>query len=579
MEGLKQRIQAAAGNRKAELVLKNGKIVNVFTESVEQADLAIDQGKIVGIGTYEGEKEVDLQGAYVCPGFIDGHIHLESSMVSPAEFQKAVLPHGTTAVITDPHEIANVAGMAGIRYMMDTAAELEMDVYFMMPSCVPATSLDESGGILRAEDLAPLMDCGRVLGLAEMMNSFGTIGCDEEVLAKLKEALIRGRLIDGHAPMLTGKDLNAYVTAGVMSDHECSGEEEAMEKLARGQWIMIREGTAAKNMDKLAKLFEAPYYQRAMLVTDDKHPGDLVHGGHMDELIRLAVRHGCDPIRAVKMGSFHTAQYFGLRARGAAAPGYWADLVVVEDLKDFRVKQVYKDGKLAAEGGRLLRQPQGSAELTDEMKKRVFHSVNLTEIQPEQLQFKKTGTQIRVIDLVDKELITRERTAPWKEVPGCAPGVDTEQDIVKLAVLERHCGTGHIGLGFLGNYGLKRGAVATSVGHDSHNLLIAGTNDEDMILAGNQVIRDEGGLAIAADGRVLSHLPLKIAGIMSELPLEEVDRRLEEMKHQLKELGISEEIDGFMTLAFVSLPVIPELRLNSYGVIDVNSQKAVEAIL
>ncbi len=575
---LREQVAAATGSKKAELVLKNAQIVNVFTQSVETGDIAIEGGYIVGIGNYEGITEKDLGGAYVCPGFLDGHIHIESSMTSPGEFERAVVPHGTIAVITDPHEIANVAGTAGIRFMMQSAQKLDLDVYFMLPSCVPATDLDESGAELLARDLEPFYADEKVLGLAEMMNAFGVTHGDKGCFEKLVQARSLKKAIDGHAPALSGKELNAYVTAGIRSDHECSDFEEAKEKFARGQWIMIRQGTAAKNLKALMGMFEDPYYQRCLLVTDDKHPGDLIRIGHIDAIIREAVSMGADPIRAIRMGTLNAAAYFGLHDMGAVAPGYKADLAVFDDLRTLNVKQVYKGGKLVAEDGKMLHQKEKITDWSDEIKERVFHSFHRDPITVEELQLKKTtGTHQRVIDMVAHELITRERIEEWKELPGMAPGVDISRDIVKLAAIERHKNTGHVGLGFLGKYGLKRGAVATSIGHDSHNLVIAGVTDEDMVLAGNRVIENGGGLAIALEGKVLADLPLPIGGLMADEPVEVVDEKLEHMKKLSVELGISEDIDAFMTLAFISLPVIPKLRLNTYGVVDVEKHQVVEA--
>lgn len=575
---LREQVAAATGSKKAELVLKNAQIVNVFTQSVETGDIAIEGGYIVGIGNYEGITEKDLGGAYVCPGFLDGHIHIESSMTSPGEFERAVVLHGTTAVITDPHEIANVAGTAGIRFMMQSAQKLDLDVYFMLPSCVPATDLDESGAELLARDLEPFYADEKVLGLAEMMNAFGVTHGDKGCFEKLVQARSLKKAIDGHAPALSGKELNAYVTAGIRSDHECSDFEEAKEKFARGQWIMIRQGTAAKNLKGLMGMFEDPYYQRCLLVTDDKHPGDLIRIGHIDAIIREAVSMGADPIRAIRMGTLNAAAYFGLHDMGAVAPGYKADLAVFDDLRTLNVKQVYKGGKLVAEDGKMLHQKEKITDWSDEIKERVFHSFHRDPITVEELQLKETtGTHQRVIDMVAHELITRERIEEWKELPGMAPGVDISRDIVKLAAIERHKNTGHVGLGFLGKYGLKRGAVATSIGHDSHNLVIAGVTDEDMVLAGNRVIENGGGLAIALEGKVLADLPLPIGGLMADEPVEVVDEKLEHMKKLSMELGISEDIDAFMTLAFISLPVIPKLRLNTYGVVDVEKHQVVEA--
>ena len=575
---LREQVAAATGSKKAELVLKNAQIVNVFTQSVETGDIAIEGGYIVGIGNYEGITEKDLGGAYVCPGFLDGHIHIESSMTSPGEFERAVVPHGTIAVITDPHEIANVAGTAGIRFMMQSAQKLDLDVYFMLPSCVPATDLDESGAELLARDLEPFYADEKVLGLAEMMNAFGVTHGDKGCFEKLVQARSLKKAIDGHAPALSGKELNAYVTAGIRSDHECSDFEEAKEKFARGQWIMIRQGTAAKNLKALIGMFEDPYYQRCLLVTDDKHPGDLIRIGHIDAIIREAVSMGADPIRAIRMGTLNAAAYFGLHDMGAVAPGYKADLAVFDDLRTLNVKQVYKGGKLVAENGKMLHQKEKNTDWSTEIKERVFHSFHRVPITVEELQLKETtGTHQRVIDMVAHELITKERIEEWKELPGVAPGVDISRDIVKLAAIERHKNTGHVGLGFLGKYGLKKGAVATSIGHDSHNLVIAGVTDEDMVLAGNRVIENGGGLAIALEGKVLADLPLPIGGLMADEPVEVVDEKLEHMKKLSVELGISEDIDAFMTLAFISLPVIPKLRLNTYGVVDVEKHQVVEA--
>ena len=575
---LREQVAAATGSKKAELVLKNAQIVNVFTQSVETGDIAIEGGYIVGIGNYEGITEKDLGGAYVCPGFLDGHIHIESSMTSPGEFERAVVPHGTIAVITDPHEIANVAGTAGIRFMMQSAQKLDLDVYFMLPSCVPATDLDESGAELLARDLEPFYADEKVLGLAEMMNAFGVTHGDKGCFEKLVQARSLKKAIDGHAPALSGKELNAYVTAGIRSDHECSDFEEAKEKFARGQWIMIRQGTAAKNLKALMGMFEDPYYQRCLLVTDDKHPGDLIRIGHIDAIIREAVSMGADPIRAIRMGTLNAAAYFGLHDMGAVAPGYKADLAVFDDLRTLNVKQVYKGGKLVAENGKMLHQKEKNTDWSTEIKERVFHSFHRVPITVEELQLKETtGTHQRVIDMVAHELITKERIEEWKELPGVAPGVDISRDIVKLAAIERHKNTGHVGLGFLGKYGLKKGAVATSIGHDSHNLVIAGVTDEDMVLAGNRVIENGGGLAIALEGKVLADLPLPIGGLMADEPVEVVDEKLEHMKKLSVELGISEDIDAFMTQAFISLPVIPKLRLNTYGVVDVEKHQVVEA--
>ena len=596
---LKKMMDVAAGRRKASLVLKGGTIVNVFTERTEIGDIAIEDGCIAGIGEYDGLINADMTGRYICPGFIDGHIHIESSMVSPPEFEKAVLPHGTTTVITDPHEIGNVAGCQGVDYMLKATEGLSLDAFFVMPSCVPSTELDESGAVLGPEDIKPYYENPRVLGLAEVMNSVGVVAGQEDLMGKLTEAGRRGKVIDGHAPFLRGNELNAYVCSGVWSDHECSDAGEALEKLGRGQWIMIREGTAARNLEALMPLFEAPYYERCMLVTDDKHPGDLISMGHIDYIIRRAVSLGADSIRAIKMGTFNAARYFGLKDRGAVMPGLRADLAVLEDLKDIRVAAVYKDGVLTAKEGVCLgagkekkrkyaagEEPRsGSREDTESAEKtaggletafpRVFNSFHMDEVTLEDLVLEQKGAMERVIQFKPHELLTEERLVPWQNTPGLAPGVSLEQDIVKAAVFERHLHTGHKGLGFVGGYGLKKGAVATSVAHDSHNLIVVGTNDRDMVLAANAVRKNRGGLAVAAEGQVLGELALPIGGVMSRLSVEEVEEQLQALKVLTRQLGISSDIDAFMTLAFVSLPVIPKLRINTYGVIDVDRQKQV----
>lgn len=569
-------IHVANGRQKADMVLKNANIINVFTESIEVGDVAVVDGMIAGIGTYEGVVEKDMTGKYLCPGFIDGHIHLESSMVAPTEFEKAVLPHGTTAVVTDPHEIANVAGCEGIEFMLKYTQDMTLDVLFVVPSCVPATGLDEAGACLEAADIAPFYDNDRVIGLAEMMNSFGVNQADPAILDKINATLEHQRIIDGHAPLLSGQELNGYVAAGIRSDHECSNAQEAKEKFARGQWIMVREGTAAHNLEALLPLFEAPYARRIMLVTDDKHPCDLLRDGHIDAIVRKAVQRGVDPVTAIKAGTYNAASYFGLVNNGAIAPGYCADIAVLDNLTDLNVLEVYKDGVLVAEGGKSLVEST-VPEMGQQIQERVYHSFHVDPVDASKFALEKKGEHIRVIDLNARELLTTERTAGWSCQEGCADGVDPEKDIVKIVALERHKNTGHIGKGFLGKYGLKKGAVATSVGHDSHNLVVAGINDEDIACAANRVIENEGGLAIALNGEIVADLPLQIAGLMSTLPLEEVDQRLEEMKAILREWGIPEEIDPFMTLSFVSLPVIPFLRLNTYGVIDVNQQKIVDA--
>ena len=565
---LKALISSARGEVKADLVLKNAKILNVFTGELEEGDVAVTEGYIAGIGDYEGKEEIDVRGKVICPGLIDSHIHIESSMTSPAEFAKAVVPHGTVAVVADPHEIANVAGEDGISFMLESSKDLPLDVFFMLPSCVPATPLDEAGAVLDADSLAHFYDEERILGLAELMNSFGTVRGDENIIRKIIGVESHGRCIDGHAPMLTGNELNAYVAAGVMSDHECSVFEEAEEKLRRGQLIMIREGTAAQNLEKLLPLFEDKYCDRCLLVTDDKHAGDLISKGHIDYIIRKAIKAGKSPINSIRMATINAATYFGLKDRGAVAPGYAADLIVVSGLEDFNVEKVFKNGRLVSENGRMTVEVN-KPDIDEEKYRKVFHSFNMCEIKPDDLKVVGEGSKKRVIKLIPGEILTDEMIVD---------AADTE-DINKIAVIERHKNTGHIGVGFVTGYGLKKGAIASSIAHDSHNLIVAGANDEDMALAANTVRENEGGLAVVLEGRILSSLSLPIGGLMCDMDVREVEEKLSEMKDQARLLGVPEGIDPFMTLAFTALPVIPKLRILTKGVVDVGTQSCVPVMI
>lgn len=574
-EQLKELIEAARGVSISDLVLKNGNILNVFTGEIETGDVAIKNGTIVGIGSYNGREEIDVSDKYICPGLIDGHIHIESSMISPAEFAKAVIPHGTTAVVADPHEIANVAGIEGIEYMIEAAKDLPIDIFYMLPSCVPATGLDESGAVLKAEDLDRFYKETGVRGLAELMNFYGTVRGDEDILDKIVGAVNAGKAIDGHAPGLTGNDLNAYVVAGVGSDHECSSADEALLKLRRGQWVMVREGTAAKNMDKLMPLFDDMYCDRCMVVSDDKHAGDIVEFGHMDYIIRKAVRGGKKASNAVKMTSLNPSQYFGLGKRGAIAPGYIADILVVSGFDLFKVEKVFKNGKLVAEDGVMTEQIESLIKPEDYP--RVYNSFNMDPVKPEDLALKQKGSKKRVIQLVKNEILTSEVIVP-SELDISPTGVQVDKDILKIAVIERHNRTGHIGIGFIKGYGLKKGAIASSVAHDSHNIIVVGTNDEDMAVAANAVLNNNGGLSIAEDGKVLSSMALPIAGLMSEMEATESEDLLIEMKVMAKHMGCEHGIDPFMTLAFTALPVIPKLRILTQGLFDVDTQSYVPPV-
>ena len=554
-------IDVAAGREKADLVLKNATFVNVFSGELDTCDIAVAEGLIVGLGQYQGFEEVDMTGRIVCPGFIDAHIHLESSLVSPAEFARAVIPHGTTTVITDPHEITNVMGTDGIDYMIAATEGLPVDVRFMIPSCVPASPMDESGANLDYRDIDSFFEHPRVQGLAEMMNFPGIISSDGSTVAKIVASQAHHKKIDGHAPGLKGNDLNAYIAAGVYSDHECADVEDAMAKLKLGQFIMIREGTAAKNLEALMPLIRSEkYFDRCMFCTDDKHPSDLLEKGHIDYICREAVAMGADPIRTVQVACLHAARYFLLNNRGAIAPGYLADFAVVEDLKDFHVVTVYKKGRRVYHDGTVEPFPQ--PQIPEHLEKRAHDTFHLPVLSASDFANSRPRG---VIGMVSGQIITSDE--------GYAGGVDTQADILKMAVIERHKNTRHIGIGYLKGYGLKSGAVATSVAHDSHNIICVGVGDEDMAFAANRIAQNHGGIVVVRDGRVLAELPLEIAGLMSEKPLREVNDLLENAKQAAYSLGVGRDIDPFMTLSFMSLPVIPTLRLTTRGVIDVNTQQ------
>lgn len=556
----KQRLIAvAAGREKADLVLKNAKYLNVFSNEFLCGDIAVANGLIAGVGKYDGKTEIDVSGKLVLPGFIDAHIHLESSMVTPAEFAKAVVAHGTTTVITDPHEITNVMGIDGVEYMIQASQNLPIDVHFMMPSCVPATEIDESGAELDCKDIDLYLDDKKVLGLAEMMNYVGVINGDKNVLSKIVTSQAHHKKIDGHAPELSGNDLNAYIAAGVYSDHECSTFENALEKLRKGQFIMIREGTAAHNLKALMPLLTQQYYSRCMFATDDKHPSDLLHGGHIDYIVKQALKNGADPIVALKTATHHAARYFLLNNKGAIASGYLADIVVVDNLEDFNVETVFKRGKLVFDG----EVKDFSAPTVDEkLAEKCFDTFHLDSVTPS--SFKVDG-KLGLIGLVGGELLTRNL--------GTADKIDVENDILKIACIERHKGTNHIGVGYVKGYSLKSGAVATSVAHDSHNIITVGCNDDDIAVAVNAIKDSKGGIAVVENGKIKALLELPIAGLMSDEPLTTVNEKLENAKSSAYELGADKSIDPFMTLSFLSLPVIPSLRITTKGVFDAENWK------
>lgn len=557
-------------------LLKNGKVINVFTGEIEKKDILIENRRIIGIGDYDNADIIeDVSGKFICPAFIDGHIHIESTMLLPRELAKVCVPHGTCAVVADPHEIANVCGVIGISYMLEASEKLPMKFYFMLPSCVPATDFDESGAVLRPRDLEHFYSHHRVLGLAEMMNYPGVIYGNKSVHEKLAQAKSHGKIINGHAPLLSGHDLDRYIACGIQDDHECATFDEAVEKLRKGQWIMIRQGTSARNLDKLIDLFDEPFCHRCLLVTDDKHPYDLLENGHIDSIIRRAVQLGKSAITGIRMATIQAAQCFGLHGIGAIAPGYYANLLVLDDLDTVDICDVYYSGIRVCKSKQLL--PIDRADINPIIAKPVYRSFYMKKVSPEDFHIKPESSKCRVIQAIPGELLTNEviRDLDFSS----NNGVDTDRDIVKLAVCERHMMTGHIGLGYIEGLGIKRGAIASSVSHDSHNLIIVGADEEDMALAASTIIGMGGGLCVVLEGKVISAMPLPIAGLMSDKDARTVSDQNRAIRDAVVQLGVQEGIEPFMNTAFLSLTVIPRLKMTTRGLVDVNSQKPVSLFL
>ncbi|MEW6409441.1 MAG: adenine deaminase [Nitrospirota bacterium] len=568
-------IKIARGEEKVDLLLKNANVVNVFSGEIHREDVAVVQGRIIGFGDYDSAEVIDLEGKYLCPGFIDGHIHLESTMVTPSEFARTVLPLGTTAVIIDPHEIANVLGIEGIRYFLKSAEALPIDIYVMLPSCVPATDMETSGAMLMSSDLSLFIGEKRVLGMAEMMNFPGVIYRDPEVMRKTR--LGRKKVIDGHAPLLSGKDLNAYITAGIRSDHECTNINEAREKLRKGMWIMIREGTTEKNLVDLLPLLNPLNIRRCFFVSDDRHPDDLLKYGHINYSIKKAISLGLDSISAIQMATINPAGYFHLTDYGAIAPGFRADMVVLDDPKEITVMKVFKSGKVVAEDRKVLLEVSrkdiimnSTIKLTIEEKDRLRIKVNTQELKAE------NKIMIKVIEVIPNQILTNKRIEEAKIVDGEILS-DTDRDMLKIAVFERHRASKNIGIGFVKGFGFKNGAIASSVAHDSHNIVVVGVNDRDMLTAVKEIIKMNGGQVVVSDGEILCALPLPIAGLMSNRPIEEVSKKVEELKEAARKIGCILP-DPFMTLSFLALPVIPELKITDKGLVDVNSFRIVPLI-
>ena len=563
MDSLEELISAARGEIEVDLLLEGAEIVNTLSGEQHHADVAVHKGRIVGFDCRSARECIDLSGSILSPGFIDGHVHIESAMVTVPEYARAVVPKGTTSVIIDPHEIANVLGVEGIMYMLESSRRVPLNVYVMLPSCVPTTMMETSGAVLDAESLSELMDDKRVLGLAEVMNYPGVIFRDSEVLKKIR--LAGNKRVDGHAPQLSGRDLTAYIAAGIKSDHECMTLEEANEKLRQGMHIMIREGSAAKNLLDLLPLVTPQNARQFLFVSDDRHPADILREGHIDFMIRTAIKHGLDPIQAMQIASLNAAAYFGLKDLGAIAPGYRADIAVLDDLESLNVMKVIKDGKLVAEDGYLTARLESTPAPKDTTMRTGPLDVGSFRIRSERIR--SEPSLVRVIGIIPDQIITKSLAIKPKTSKGLVVR-DLDKDVLKMAVVERHMATGNVGLGLVKGFGLQAGAIATSVAHDSHNIVVVGVTDEEMLDAVLRVIEMGGGLAVVKDGRIKASLPLPVAGLLSEMYMHDVAEGIDDCIDAVHDLGCQLK-DPFMTLSFLCLPVIPELKLTDKGLVDV----------
>lgn len=559
---LEKYIDAALGNKKASVVLKNGSFVNVFTGEVQKGDIAIEGGKIVGFGEYEGEKEYDISGKVAVPGLIDAHVHVESSQLSPEEFARLILPRGTTTIIADPHEITNVCGIEGAKYIADACARTPLEAKVMLPSCVPATSFETSGAILTGADTEKYIREDFIYGLGEFMNYPGVIYKDPEAMKKLEAAQAAGKPIDGHAPNTGGKGLNGYIAAGIRTDHECVSQAEVLEKISKGMYVHLREGSATRNVAENCRAANAMNLRRFIFCTDDRHAADLKANGHLDNALRVAVKAGMDPVWAVIAATLNSAECYGLRGKGAIAPGFDADIAVFDDLSDFRCRMTFKAGKLVAEEGKALF-AAGEKFLPDAVK----NTVHVGDVRPEDFRLALKGKKANVIRILKGGVVTEKRVREVQSADGDVLLAGT--DLCKLAVVERHKGTGNIGLGLVEKYGLRGGALATTIAHDSHNIIVLGDNNEDMAAAVRELKRIGGGMAAVQGGKAYS-LPLDIAGLMSSMPVDEYVRRSEELLDKAYSMGVSRDYEAFMSLSFLALLVIPSLKLSDKGLFDVD---------
>ncbi|MGG3468590.1 adenine deaminase [Neobacillus pocheonensis] len=570
-----KRISVASGREPADTVIKNGKIIDVFNGEIIEGDIAIVDGFFAGIGRYDGKNVINANGRYVSPAFIDGHVHIESSMVTATEFGKVLLPHGVTSVIADPHEIANVLGAEGIQYMLDSSENLPFDFFFMLPSCVPATEFEHSGATLKADALRPFYHHPRVLGLAEVMNYPAVMNTEPDMLEKISDSKQAGKKVDGHAAGLSAKDLNVYMSAGIRTDHESTTAEEAKERLKRGMYLMIREGTVAKDLQQLIPVVNERNARRCLFVTDDKHLDDLIQEGSIDHNVRLAIATGLSPITAIQMATLNAAECFGLDDKGAIAPGYKADFILLDDLKTIKVTDVYKDGNIVVENGILVNTTENK--LLNETA-HLKNSVRFHEITEEDFHISLKASKANIIEIIPNSLVTRHIVEKVDRCEKSLFKISIAADQLKLAVIERHHMTNNVGLGVVKGLGLNTGAIATTIAHDSHNLIIAGTNDHDMVVAANAIKDMQGGLIVVNQGRIIAALELSIAGLMSDRPYQEVLSNLKNINDAVKQLGASDLFNPFLTLSFLALPVIPEIKLTDIGLFSVSKFKHVSIV-
>lgn len=564
VHNLRHQIEVARGLRPADVLLRGGRVVNILSGEIYKANVAICKNRIAGVGDYyrDGVEVYNVEGLYLIPGLIDAHVHIESSMLSPPEYARAVLPHGTTMIICDPHEIANVMGLEGIRYILESSRDIPLNLFVTASSCVPATHLETSGATFSSKEIEELLQWERVIGLAEMMNVPGVLGGSNAELEKILIANKMDKPIDGHSPSLSGKDLNAYIGSGVHSDHESTSREEALEKLRLGMYIMIREGSAARNLEELLPIVTPATYNRCMFVSDDRHPRDLLIEGHMDHILRKGVRLGMDPLMALSMATINPARAFMRKHSGAIAPGYYADIVALNNLEAFNVHTVFKDGKVVVRDGEIV------PEIPHIMDEAVRKTMSVKDLSLERLKIRVNGHRVRVIELIPGQIYTRHIIEDVCKGEGGEVKADPTRDLLKIAVIERHRATGNIGLGFVRGFGLKHGALGSSVAHDSHNIIVIGTNDMDMYMAALKIIEIGGGHVVVSGGEVLGSLPLPIAGLLSERSLEEIVMEEEKLLDAVRELG-ARPISPFIKLSFLALPVIPELKVTDKGLVDV----------